>query len=95
MHVSWITNYNELVFCKLQTITVFLKLNLAFLSESFWDWANEIWTVRSIERSQNIWFLGILTLKFKKFSQALTRLHITIKIINSIDQIDIFTHFML
>jgi len=42
--------------------TVF-KLNLAFLSESFWDWANEIWTVRSIERSQNIWFLGILTIK--------------------------------
>jgi len=33
--------------------------------------------------------------EIQKFSQALTRLHITIKIINSIDQIDIFMHFML
>jgi len=55
----------------------------------------EIWNVRSIERSQNMCFLGILTLKFKKISQTLTRLRITIKIINSIEQINIFTHFML
>jgi len=41
--------------------TPFLKLNLAFWSDSFWDWANEIWSVRSIQRSQNLWFLGILS----------------------------------
>jgi len=71
----------------------FLKLNLAFLSESFWDWANEIWTVRSIERSQNIWFLGTYSdIEIQKISAlADTRLHIIIKIINSIDQIDLRT----
>jgi len=48
----------------------FLKLNLAFLNESFWDWANEFCTVRSIKLSQNIWFLSILTLKSKKIHTA-------------------------
>jgi len=71
--------------------TVFY-LNLAFLSESFGDWANEFWTVRSIERLQNTYTILKHSDTDQKIFAGASRLHIIIKIINSMDQIDIFTH---